>query len=180
MFTLRCTRKLLRRLGVSPLRGPSSELVAPTTVLGDWYANLLCTRPQQLVLAMNERSLLCVVVPASPGEDVGRRVREAVAELLPAIRVPAERVSAEVLAMESMTIGATASRAILGCMNDAALQLEATPRGRAEVRSLLDVELHLAENIYSLTKYQAPRLKALELFGVTSGVPHVRRGLWLH
>jgi hypothetical protein len=32
VFTLRCTGKLLRRLGATP----SSEVVAPTTVLGDW------------------------------------------------------------------------------------------------------------------------------------------------
>ena len=176
MFTLRCTRKLLRRLGMTP----SSVAVAPTTVLGDWYANLLYMRPQQLVLAMSERSLLCVVVPASPGDQLGRRVRDAVAALLPEIGVPAERVATEVRAMESMAIGATASRAVLGCMNDATLQLQAIPRGRTEVLSLLDVELHLAENIYSLTRYQTPRLKALELFGVTGGVRRIGRGPWLH
>ena len=85
MYTLRCTRKLLRRTDETP----TSEAVAPTTVLGDWYANLLTLRPQQLVLAMNERSLLCVVVPASPGDQLGRRVRKAVAALLSEIGVPA-------------------------------------------------------------------------------------------
>jgi hypothetical protein len=60
MFTLRCTRKLLKRLGTKP----SSEVVEPGTVLGDWYANLLHLRPQQPVPVMSERSLLCVVVPA--------------------------------------------------------------------------------------------------------------------
>jgi hypothetical protein len=176
VFTLRCTRKLLRRLTATP----SSELVAPTTVLGDWYANLLYTRPQQLVLAMNERSLLCVLVPASPGDQLGRRVREAVAALLPAIGVPADRVAAEVSAMESMAVGATASRAVLGCMTDATLQLQAYPRGRSNELPLRNVDLYLAENIYSLTKYQTPRLKALELFGVTTGVRRIGRGAWLH
>ncbi len=176
MFTLRCTRKLLRRLG----KTPSSELVAPTTVLGDWYANLLYTRPQQLVLAMNERSLLCVVVPASPGDQLGRRVRKAVAALLSEIGVPAERVATEVRAMESMAIGATASRAVLGCMNDATLQLQAIPHRRGSALPLRDVDLYLAENIYSLTKYQTPRLKVLELFGVTTEVRRIGRGAWLH
>jgi hypothetical protein len=62
MYTLRCTRKLLKRTDETP----SSEAVSPTTVLGDWYANLLHLRPQQLVLAMNERTLLCALVPAAP------------------------------------------------------------------------------------------------------------------
>ena len=144
MYTLRCTRKLLKRLGAQP----SSEAVAPATVLGDWYANLLFTRPQQLVLAMNERSLLCVLVPAAPGHQLGRRLRDAVSELLLAIGVPAAAVTAEAAAMESMAIGATS--------------------------------LYLTENIYSLTGYQTPRLRALELFGVTSGVVRLQRGPWLH
>ena len=71
MYTLRCTRKLLRRID----EAPSSEAVASTTVLGDWCANLLYLRPQQLVLAMNERSLLCVLVPAAPAATVAERLR---------------------------------------------------------------------------------------------------------
>lgn len=52
MLTLRCTQKLMRRLKVPTKVGTH----APTTVLGDWYANLIYARPQQLVLCMNERS----------------------------------------------------------------------------------------------------------------------------
>ncbi len=173
MFTLRCTRKLLRRLGAVP----SSEAIAPTTVLGDWTANLLYTRPQQLVLAMNERSLLCVLVPATPGERLGLRLREAVAELLLEIGVPAGAVKTEVQAMERMAIGATASRAILGCINDAVFQLS---QWRQPGSSLRDLGLQLAENIYSLTDYQVPRGRVRELFGVTvSGATPVR-GRQLH
>jgi hypothetical protein len=174
MFTLRCTRKLLKRLGATP----SSEVVAPTTVLGDWTANLLYLRPQQLVLAMNERSLLCVVVPASPGSDLGPRLRHAVAELLLSIGVPAMRVADECVAMETMAIGATASRAVLGCMNDAVVQLGAYPLGRGvDEPTLGDAALHLAGNIYSVTDYQRPWVRALELFGVPGRpVPIVRSG----
>ena len=185
MFTLRCTRKLLKRLGATP----SSEVIAPTTVLGDWTANLLYLRPQQLVLAMNERSLLSVLVPASPGRELRSRVRDSVAELLLAIGVPAELVATEILAMETMAIGATASRAVLGCMNDAVVQIggvvwipgsyemtrSRSRRGHAQYSgdtgrhggaSLGDAALHLAGNIYSLTDYQKPWVRALELFGV--------------
>jgi hypothetical protein len=173
VFTLRCTRKLLRRLGATP----SSEAIAPTTVLGDWTANLLYTRSQQLVLAMNERSLLCVLVPAAPGERLGVRLREAVAELLLEIGVPAGAVKTEVQAMEPMAIGATASRAVLGCMNDAAFQLS---HRRAPGVSLRDLGLQLADNIYSLTDYQQPRHRALELFGAAGGGVVTVRGRVLH
>ena len=173
MFTLRCTRKLLRRLGAKP----SSEVVEPSTVLGDWYANLLHLRPQQLVLAMNERSLLCVLVPAAPIGSLGERLRAEVGGLLTDIGVPSGPVAAERAAMESMAIGATASRAVLGCMNDAVFQLS---HRRAPGVSLRDLGLQLAQNIYSLTDYQARRGRALELFGVTASGATPVRGPLLH
>ena len=178
MFTLRCTRKLLRRIGATP----SSEAIAPSTVLGDWYANLLYTRPTQLVLAMSERSLLAVVVPAAPSPALPERLRTQAEELLGAIGVPAESVAREVEAMREVSVGTTASRAVLGCMNDAVVQLHAYPRGRrGELPGLVDLELHLAENIYSLTEYRTPWVRTLELFGVqgTARVRRVPQG-WLH
>lgn len=170
MFTLRCTRKLLRRLGAKP----SSEVVEASTVLGDWYANLLHLRPRQLVLAMNERSLLCVLVPAAPLGSLGERLRAEVSGLLTDIGVPGGQVAAELMAMEPMAIGATASRAVLGCMTDAVFQLA---HRRAPGVSLRDLGLQLADNIYSLTDYQKPRHRARDLFGVTAtgGTPGLRR-----
>ena len=170
MFTLRCTRKLLRRID----ERPSSEAVAPTTVLGDWYANLLYLRPQQLVLAMNERTLLCALVPAAPAATVAERLRLEVGGLLRDIGVPADTAEAELAAMEHVAIGATASRAVLGCMNDAVYQLGAYPRGAQGEFDLRAAALHLAGNIYSLTGYQTPRRRALELFGEAAGPGTVR------
>ena len=170
MFTLRCTRKLLRRIDETP----SSEAVAPTTVLGDWYANLLYLRPQQLVLAMNERTLLCALVPAAPAATVAERLRLEVGGLLRDIGVPADTIEAELAAMEHVAIGATASRAVLGCMNDAVYQLGAYPRGGRGELDLRAASLHLAENIYSLTGYQTPRRRALELFGPAAAPGTVR------
>ena len=46
MVTLHCTRKLLARAGGSS----KAETSLSTTVLGDWYANLVFARPEQLAL----------------------------------------------------------------------------------------------------------------------------------
>jgi hypothetical protein len=146
-------------------------------VLGDWYANLLPLRPQQLVLAMNERSLLCVLVPAAPIGSLGERLRVEVSGLLTDIGVPIGPVAAELAAMEPMAIGATASRAVLGCMNDAVFQLS---HRRAPGVALRDLGLQLAENIYSLTDYQEPRGRVLELFGVTASEVRPTRPRLLH
>lgn len=56
MITIRCTQKLLRRVH------PTDEPRPSTTRLGDWYANLVFARPEQLVLCVSERTLLAVVV----------------------------------------------------------------------------------------------------------------------
>jgi hypothetical protein len=175
VFTLRCTRKLLRRIDETA----TSEAVSPTTVLGDWYANLLYMRPQQLVLAMNERTLLCALVPAAPAATVAKRLRLEVGGLLQDIGVPAPKVEAELAAMEHVTIGTTASRAVLGCMNDAVYQLGACPRGARGELDLRAAALYLAENIYSLTDFARPWVRALELFGVGTGEPvTVRTRMW--
>jgi hypothetical protein len=165
MYTLRCTRKLLRRIDETP----SSEAVAPTTVLGDWYANLLYLRPQQLVLAMNERTLLSALVPAAPAATVAERLRLEVGGVLRDIGVPAVKLEAELAAMEHVAIGATASRAVLGCMNDAVKQLEFYPRGVGGALDPRAAALHLAENIYSFRGYARPWANVLELFGVGAG-----------
>ena len=90
--------------------------------------------------------------------------------LLRDIGVPDAKVAAELAAMEHVAIGATASRAVLGCMNDAVYQLGAYPRGRRVSCRCGIAALHLADNIYSLTNYQTPWLRTLELFGVQGTV----------
>ena len=97
MVTLRCTHKLLRRLHLSPQAGSTP----PTTVLGDWYANLFYSRPRQLVLCMNERTLLLVLVPARDAKSLGPRFCEAAAAHLKRIGVPDAAVEAEACALNN-------------------------------------------------------------------------------
>lgn len=85
MFAFRRTQKLLDRINLSP----DPEPVPPDTVLGDWYANLLRVGRTQLVLAVSERTLLPVVVPAREGRTVARRVAEAMAAPRGAVSFPA-------------------------------------------------------------------------------------------
>jgi len=174
MVTLRCTQKLLRRLGVPP----AIETSPPTTVLGDWYANLLHTRPQQLVLCMNERTLLAVLVPARESKSLGVRFREAVVTHLSRLGVPPAAVEAEARAMSDLAFGPTASRKILGCLREAAFGLS-VELGLGRLSSIAELEVRLSENIYSTTGYRRPRELALELFratGASSGVS-LARGL---
>jgi hypothetical protein len=63
VLIVRATKKLRQRLrATTPYDGEPS-----TTLLGEWYANLLPWRPQQVILLVNEKTLLPVLMPLAPG-----------------------------------------------------------------------------------------------------------------
>jgi hypothetical protein len=161
MVTLRCTQKLLRRLGVPA----KIETLQPTTVLGDWYTNLVYSRPHQLVLCLNERSLLTVLVSAREGKSLDVRFREAAVALLGRLSIPTASVEAEAQAMSEVRFGPTSNRRVLGCLNEAAFALS-YKLSEDPPPSLPEVEGWLSKHLYSLTDRRYPREIALELFGV--------------
>ena len=69
MYTLHCTKKLLDRIK-HPVAPPAPE---PSTKLGNWYATAVFWKPQ-IVLAVNERTLLPVVLPLAPATTVTDRL----------------------------------------------------------------------------------------------------------
>ena len=151
MFALRCTQKLLDRVKAAPDPVPAP----PDTVLGDWYANLVRVGRVQVVLAVSERTLLPVVVPAKEGQTVARRVTEAIEPMLVSIGVPAEAVIAERDAMRDVAIARTASRRALGSLNDLAFQLQVGLVHFPD-RTLLQHSLWLAQTPLKLIEYGAP------------------------
>jgi hypothetical protein len=151
VFALRCTQKLLGRVNAAPGLEPAS----PDTVLGDWYANLVRFGRTQLVLAVSERTLLPVVVPAKDGRTVARRVADALEPMLVSIGVPAEAVIAERDAMRDVVIAKTASRRVLGSLNDLAFQLQVGLNHFPD-RTLLEHSLWLAQTPLKLIEYGAP------------------------
>lgn len=134
MFTLRCTERLRTRLGARAKADLALPAIAPTTTLGDWYANLVHAGRTQLVLAISERTFLPVVVPAAPVATLVPRFRAAaLLELAdvhrdfpfasasrrpPEAPLSAEQLAAETLAMDDWRIGKTANRTVLGILTD--------------------------------------------------------------
>jgi hypothetical protein len=122
MITLRCTRKVLDRLGVP---ASSKGYDTPTNALGDWYVNLLRFGRDQVVMATSERSLLTVLLPAR--ELRHRLVPEllrGVASLLRDLDVPEDIVARELEAMQPIAFAPTASRSVLASMNNLAQTAE--------------------------------------------------------
>jgi hypothetical protein len=156
VFTLRCTRSLLKRLKARP--HPSAP--AATTKLGDWYCNLLYTKPQQLILCVSEKTLLPVVMPAKGIEPVAVRLTVWVGEMLQELGVSETVVEAELAAMAEVTISTTASRTVLGSMNDFAFMLESH---LAYGDSLAEAALKLADAPCSPIGMMSPREVTIEL-----------------
>jgi hypothetical protein len=158
MFTLRCTQKLQRHLDVRPGTGEAAR--APTTRLGDWYANLIDVDRHHAVLLVSERTLLPIVVPALPAQSILPRFRQTLAELLVALGVRRDYVAAEVAAMEHVVYARTANRRVLGSMNDLAWQLEGVPQGV----SALETARSLAETPCGPIGMESPERVTIALF----------------
>ena len=122
MIVLRCTQKLLRRLGSADV---SHSPARSTNALGDWYVNLLHIGRDQLVMATSERSLLTVLLPARElRASLAPNLSEMAWHLLVEIGVPPDRAASEAEAMRDATFARTASRSVLASMNDFALALD--------------------------------------------------------
>ena len=90
----------------------------PSTVLGDWYANVLYLRRAHLVLCTNERSLLSVLVPLRDAAKLPVRLQEAAAGLFRRLGFPERAIHHELQAMAQVSIGRARNRSVLGSMNE--------------------------------------------------------------
>ena len=113
MFVVRGTKKLLDRAGkVDPL----DERVS-TTVLGDWYATVWFWKPQ-VALFVDEQTLLPVLLPMAPAATVVGRFVLGLPEVFRDYGLDPRFVEAELAEMREHRLDKTASRSVLGVMNE--------------------------------------------------------------
>ena len=161
MFRLRCTRKMLQRIKDEPLEGS----IPTTTALGDWYANVIPMPFGELLLFVNERSFLTVAIPGEEVKFILPQLRQRVDDLLERFNVPNRLVIAEIRNMDSVLITKTASRSLLGSMNDIAfnyqvmVQYDETDR----IQNLGKLELNLSSMPHKPLDYGFPIDIALKL-----------------
>lgn len=160
MFTLRCTKKLLGRFGASRAAGSAAGNAPPTTRLGDWHGNALYRTDLELVLLVNDRSLLPVLVSARPGALIVSTFVETLGTVLARLGVERERISAELAEMAEVRIAPTASRQILGTMTDFDRMLDSYIKPGT---TLVDLALRLAEAPCSPIGMRSPMDVAVEL-----------------
>src|SRR3984893_7075565 len=158
VFTIRFTRKLLKYLHADALYTD----VAPTTVLGDWYANMLFTRHLRLVICVSERSLLPVFVEAKDRSSFAIRFQEQVRSVLECMGVPSYAVERETHEMAQVALGVTVSRSVLGSLNDLAYLSRFAIEGHSHI-DLTSLAIEIAETPCSPIRYESPRSMTLAL-----------------
>ena len=119
MLALRCTQKLLKRVG-APVTDPPSS----TTGLGDWFAQPVSVGHQRLILLVSERSRLPLVMSARNAKALPRTFADALAELLFAWGIPPADIAREIAECHDVTVATTNSRSVLGSMNDFARMMQ--------------------------------------------------------
>jgi hypothetical protein len=115
VLIVRATKKLRQRLGsaIAPHDGELS-----TTSLGEWYATYLPWRPQQLIMLVNQRTLLPVLMPLPPAATVTTRIGSEIAAVLAEQQTSAAFIEAELAQMRECRVGPTADRSVVGVMTD--------------------------------------------------------------
>lgn len=93
---------------------PVSE---PKTALGNWYGTVRFWRPQ-VALLVNERTLFPVLMPLAPAATLMARFPDALQQTLEARGVAADFMESERAAMVEGQYAKTASRSVLGIMNE--------------------------------------------------------------
>lgn len=113
MVVLRCTRKLLARIGEPVIDPPAS-----TTQLGDWHAAPLAIGHRRFVLLISEHSRLAVLMPGRDVKHLTRNFPAALESVLSRLGIDQAAVEREDAASQEGIIATTNSRSLLGTIND--------------------------------------------------------------
>jgi hypothetical protein len=163
VIVLRCTRRLLQASRVEPVAEPP----APATVLDEWYANIVSLpfRGRSLEVFVNSGTLLSVVAPGRVLGTTAPVFQQRLPALLHHLDVPQSLIEAATLS--EVCFARTASRSVLGSMNDIALQIWADAESvRSFDRLNLDwLEMRLAGVIFGALGYRRPTDVLRELVG---------------
>ena len=158
-------------MGITPLDQPDP----PSAALGNWYANLIPTAAGDLIMFVNERTLLTVAIPVWESDRMLELFRIRVANLLGMIGLPQYVIDRETSHFDQVQFAKTASRSVLGSMNDFAWHYQSLAeeaKSKADL-SLSYAELRLSEMPCGPLDYQSPAEVARELLNNYSAGLHL-------
>jgi hypothetical protein len=99
--------------------GKEDEAISSSnTKMGDWYVDYLYRSPFHLALFTSEKSLLPIIIPATPLDTIFYRFKNQLTLIFRIIGINERLIENEILNMQDGIIMKTRSRSILGTMND--------------------------------------------------------------
>jgi hypothetical protein len=156
MIVLRCTQRLLRASKVEPV----ADSPEPTVALGEWYANVVSLpfRGRTLVVFVHSGTLLSVAAPGRVLRTTVPVFQQRLPLLLARLDLPRPWVDAQAAALSSVQLARTASRSVLGSMNDIVghIHAEAEDVLSPDHLNLDRLEDRLAGVIFGALGYQSP------------------------
>jgi hypothetical protein len=143
MPVLMPTARLWKQLG-----GPHPlAQVAPSadSLLGDWSLKSVDVRQGRFIVGVNERTLMAVVFAERSLSRLPSTLSTCVGAQLEVFGVSPERITAEVVALESSTFGKNRARSLLGILNEVTFQFEvaAADAAIATPDELLEIQTDL-------------------------------------
>jgi hypothetical protein len=161
MVSLRLTHKLHKLLQID-----LAEQLQPTTNrLGDWYANFVSTVSGDLIVFVNEKTLLSVAIPMWEADRLLALFRVRVVNLLGMIGIQPRAIENELSHYDHIQFGKTKSRSVLGSMNDIAFQyqvLAEMAENKADL-SLSNAEYRMSQMPCKPIAYRVPSEVVKEL-----------------
>ena len=154
MIKLKCTKRLLSRLGEFHNEVPTDD----SMILGDWVGNLVPIMGGELLIFLNERSLLTIVLAPSAVNDLRASFPNQVIQLLENLELPEAFIQEVNSEISSISIAATDSRRMLALHRDASYYFQDSvdfiPPDR--IRNQIEMEIHMANWLYGPSPYQRP------------------------
>lgn len=157
MLVLRCTQKLLKRVGP-----PVADPPASTAALGDWFAQPVSVGHQRFILLVSTQSRLPLVMPARDAKSLPGTFLSALADLLHALGIPPADVAREIAECRDVVFAATNSRSVLGSVNDFAQMMKWTLPDQPGI-DLLATSVWLGDSPTKPLGYARPFEVAFEL-----------------
>jgi hypothetical protein len=160
VVVIRATRKLLDRLG--PLEADPPE---SSTVLGDWYAKPFSIAQRRFILLVSQKSRVAVLMPGREVANLPRNFPDALGAVLSGLGIPQDAVDREIAATRDAVVAATASKSLLGTLNDYAYMTQFGARDGREL-DLVRQSLWLSQTPLGPLGYKYAADVARELFGL--------------
>jgi hypothetical protein len=130
MIVLRCTSKLLARVGPAVADPPPS-----TARLGDWYAKPFSVAQRRFVVVLSGPSRLPVFLPLRGAADLPRTFADALRPVLLGLGpgLAQDAIEREVAESRPAVVARTDSKSVLGSVNEAAFIAQHVLRSEPDV-----------------------------------------------